>query len=223
MAMEREIPLYASARVRPQMEHSPDNARKIGGRVSPSLSDMMQVIAIRAAVFMADQTCPFEEEFDGNDFCSTHLIGYLGSEPAACLRVRFFADFVKLERLAVRREYRHTRLAFQTVRAGIELARKKGFRRIYGHAQDRLVPFWSRFGARPMSNQRKIVFSDFSYTEMLLETEPHPNPVTLDSDPYEIIRPEGAWHRPGPLDRSADRPVTSPLMDRTYDSAVSRP
>jgi predicted GNAT family N-acyltransferase len=192
-------------------------------KVARSLNDMMHVTAIRAAVFLSEQVCPYYEEFDGNDFCATHLIGYRGFEPVACLRARFFADFAKLERLAVRREFRDARISFQIVRAGIELARKKGYRRIYGHAQDRLVPFWSRFGARPMSNQRKIVFSDFSYTEMLLETEPHPNPVTLDSDPYEIIRPEGAWHRPGPLDRSADRPVTSPLMDRTYDSAVSRP
>jgi len=181
-------------------------------KVARSLNDMMHVMAIRAAVFLSEQACPYHEEFDGNDFCATHLIGYRGFEPAACLRARFFADFAKLERLAVRHEFRNTRISFQVVRAGIELARKKGYRRIYGHAQDRLVPFWSRFGARPMSDhRRKIVFSDFSYTEMLLVAEPHPHPITLDSDPYEIIRPEGAWHRPGPLDRSAERPATSPL------------
>src|SRR4051794_24719610 len=65
--------------------------------------------------------CPYEEEFDGNDFSATHLIGYVGNEPAACLRVRYFADFAKIERLAVRREFRTTRLAVTVMRAGIEL------------------------------------------------------------------------------------------------------
>ncbi|MDP2733270.1 MAG: GNAT family N-acetyltransferase [Hoeflea sp.] len=196
----------------------PDRAAKNGGKpygikVARTVNDLMQVFAIRAAVFMSEQSCPYDEEFDGNDLCAAHLIGYVGTEPVACIRARFFADFAKLERLAVRHEYRSTRLSFKMVWAGIELARKKGYSRIYGHAQDRLVNFWSRFGAKPMQGRRKLVFSDFAYTEMLLETEPAPDAITLDSDPYQIIRPEGAWHQPGVLDESADRDATSPLRD----------
>ena len=109
----------------------------------------MRVMTIRSAVYMAEQECPYDEEFDGNDFSATHLIGYVGNEPAACLRVRYFADFAKIERLAVRHEFRKTRLAFQIVRAGIELCRAKGYRRIYGHSQKRLLNFWGRFGFQP--------------------------------------------------------------------------
>ena len=88
----------------------------------------MRVTSIRSAVYMSEQECPYDEEFDGNDFSATHLIGYVGNEPAGCLRVRYFADFAKIERLAVRKEFRKTRLAFQIVRAGIELCRAKGYR-----------------------------------------------------------------------------------------------
>jgi predicted GNAT family N-acyltransferase len=172
---------------------------------------LMQVVAIRAAVYLSEQTCPYAEEFDGNDFCAMHLIGSVGAEPAACIRIRFFADFAKLERLAVRHEFRRTALAFEIVRAGIKLSRLKGYTHIYGHAQDRLVPFWTRFGARPIEPHRALVFSDFSYTEMLLTTERHPDALSLDSDPYVLIRPEGAWDQAGPLERSASRPVTTPL------------
>jgi predicted GNAT family N-acyltransferase len=175
------------------------------------LDDLMQVTAIRSAVFLTDQVCPYEEEFDGNDLCAIHLIGSIGGEPAACIRARFFADFVKLERLAVRQEFRRSRISFMMVQAGIELARKKGFRRIYGHAQDRLVDFWARFGAKPLGPGRKLVFSDFSYTEMVIELDPHPDPITVNSDPYLIIRPEGEWHMPGVLDASSSRTPTSPL------------
>jgi hypothetical protein len=46
---------------------------------------------------------------------------------------------------------------------------------------------------------------------MVLEIEPSADAITLDSDPYVIIRPEGDWDRPGVLDISAGRTVTSPL------------
>jgi predicted GNAT family N-acyltransferase len=208
-----DTPIYAT-HGRQDQEEATGKQRPYEIKVARTLNDMMQVIAIRSAVFMSEQTCPYLEEFDGNDFCAAHLIGYVDNEPAACLRARFFASFAKLERLAVRHEFRNTRLSFDIVWAGIELSRKKGYTTIYGHAQDRLVKFWSRFGAKPMGGNRKLVFSDYSYTEMLLEVEPHPEPLTLDSDPYELIRPEGEWDRPGVLETSVTRPTTSPLNSR---------
>jgi predicted GNAT family N-acyltransferase len=174
----------------------------------------MQVVAIRAAVYMAEQECPYDEEFDGNDFCAMHLIGSVGSEPAACMRIRFFADFAKLERLAVRHEFRGTALVFEIARAAKELCRLKGYTRIYGHALERLIPFWKRLGARPMEPRRPVIFSDFSYTEMLIPTDPHPNALSLESDPYVLIRPEGEWDKPGPLEISAQRPVTSSVHNQ---------
>ncbi|MCJ2015653.1 GNAT family N-acetyltransferase [Methylobacterium sp. J-076] len=186
----------------------------MGIAVARNFDDVARVVALRAAVYMAEQACPFDEEFDGNDVSGTHLIGYVDGEPAGCLRLRFFAGFAKIERLAVRAEHRHSRLAFTLVKAGIELARVKGYRLIYGHAQRRLVNFWSRFGARVYDGARELVFSDFDYVEMLLETEPHPEAIGLDADPYVIIRPEGRWHMPGILDRSRARPVTRPSVDQ---------
>ena len=85
---------------------------------------------------------------------------------------------------------------------------------MYGHVQERLIPFWKRLGARPMQSRRPLAFSDYSYTEMLVETERHPDALSLESDPYVLIRPEGEWDKPGPLEISAQRPVTSPLRDK---------
>uniref|UniRef100_UPI00195420F7 hypothetical protein n=1 Tax=Enterobacter hormaechei TaxID=158836 RepID=UPI00195420F7 len=83
----------------------------------------------------------------------------------------------------------------------VAFLKRKGYRRIYGQAQDRLVDYWARFGARPLQHNRKIVFSDFSYTEMVLELPADPNAITIDSDPYVIIRPEGQWDEAGVLER----------------------
>ena len=191
--------------------------------VARTLEDIMRVTTIRSAVYMAEQECPYEEEFDGNDFSATHLIGYVGTEPAACLRVRYFADFAKVERLAVRREFRKTRLAFQISKAAIELCRAKGYRKIYAHAQKRLMNFFDRLGFRPLENGREFVFSDFDYLELVLDLAPNPQAIALGADPYVMIRPEGRWHVPGILERSAIRPVTRPSAKRSVQSGMQAP
>src|SRR3569833_125117 len=189
------------------------NPRAISVRIARDPNDLMLVTAIRSAVYLAEQDCPIEEEFDGNDLVAAHFIGFVGKEPAGCLRVRFFGEFAKVERLAVRHQYRRSRLSFKLVQASVDYVRRKGFKRIYGHAQDRLVDFWAHFGAKPLGHNRKQMFLVFSYTEMVLELEPGDDAITLDSDPYMIIRPEGDWDRPGVLDLSASRPASAPVRD----------
>jgi hypothetical protein len=98
------------------------------------------------------------------------------------------------------------------VKAAIEFCRAKGYRRAYGHAQRRLLHFWSRFGAKPVVGGKTFVFSDFDYVEVLLEFEPHPDAIAIGTDPYVIIRPEGRWREPGVLERSASRPATRPSV-----------
>ena len=195
-------------------EFQRSTSKAITIRIARDPNDLMTVFAIRSAVYLAEQDCPMEEEFDGNDLVAAHFLGFIGKEPVACLRVRFFGDFAKVERLAVRHQFRKSRVAFKLVQASVEYVKRKGFRKIYGQAQDRLVDFWAHFGAKPLPAKREISFSDFSYTEMLLEIEPSPDAITLESDPYVIIRPEGEWDEPGVLDRSAGREVTSPLRAR---------
>jgi predicted GNAT family N-acyltransferase len=175
-----------------------------------STSDQMdKVMAIRAAVFMIEQNCPYEEEFDGNDFCSAHILGTVNGEPAAVLRIRYFAEFAKIERLAVLPRFRRSLIAKEVVEQGIEICRRKGYTKIYGHAQLRLAPFWARFGFRPMGKP-KFAFSDHEYIEMDGDFPPHDKRITLQSDPLVIVRPEGRWDEPGVLDQSASRPATNP-------------
>jgi predicted GNAT family N-acyltransferase len=179
--------------------------REVGITVARSFDDLMRVAAIRNSVYIGEQECPYEEEYDGNDLSATHLLAYIGDEPVGCLRLRFFADFAKFERMAIRKEYRKSRAAIQLARAGFKLCQKKGYRRVYGHIQERLVPFWSRFGFRVMENTRRFVFSDIEYIEIVAEIERDPDAVTIGDDPYVVIRPEGRWHIPGVLERSAER------------------
>src|SRR6185437_9319362 len=121
-------------------------SRSISIRIARDPNDLMLVTAIRAAVYLAEQDCPIEEEFDGNDLVAAHFLGFIGSEPAGCLRVRFFGEFAKVERLAVRHQFRRSRVSFKLVQASVDYIKRKGFKKIYGQAQDRLVDFWAHFG-----------------------------------------------------------------------------
>ena len=194
--------------------HADAKEGEITVSVVRTLEDLMRVVSMRTSVYINEQACPYEEEFDGNDLSATHMLGYVGGELAGCLRLRFFADFAKLERVAVKREFRHTRLAFQLGRAAMDLCRMKGYRRVYGHAEKHLLNFWSRFGFKVLEGGQDLQFSDHQYVEILAELEPHPNAIGIGSDPYLTIRPEGRWHVPGILERSASRSASAVVQER---------
>jgi predicted GNAT family N-acyltransferase len=180
-----------------------------------SIEDFMRVVTIRGATFVAEQDCPYEEEFDGNDFSAGHLLSYVGNEPAGCLRIRYFADFAKLERLAVRHEFRNRKLGTKLMQAGVELCRMKGYRRIYGRAQKDLLSYYVNMGWKPLEGSSEFFFSDHAYIEIVYDTEPHPKAVRLGADPYVLMRPEGRWDRPGILDRSAQRSAAKTATEKT--------
>lgn len=178
---------------------------KIKVHVARSIDDISRVFAIRAATFQAEQACPYDEEFDGNDFCATQLLATVGDDPAGCIRIRYFGDFAKLERLAVRREYRNVRLSGRLIHAALQHCARKGFRRIYGHSRADLVQFWQGHGFEVIPGRKPFHFSDVAYVEIQTELLPDPLAISFGIDPMVSIRPEGLWHEPGPLDHSLVR------------------
>ena len=180
--------------------------------VARTLDEVMQALAIRSVVYMGEQACPYDEEYDGNDFAgATHLIARVGGEPVGVIRLRWFCDFAKLERFTVRNTCRGGAVPRALLSAAFDLAARKGYRRIMGHTQSRLVPVLMRLGGvRVREGRPTFSFSDHEYVETVKELEPPPNAITIDSDPFTLLRPEGDWDRPGVLDRSRQRPATNP-------------
>jgi predicted GNAT family N-acyltransferase len=180
-----------------------------------NIEQIFQVFSVRAATYMAEQFCLYSEEFDGNDFVATHFLGTMNGDPAGCVRLRFFNGFAKLERLAVRAEYRHSRLAYQLVRAALEHCRQKGYSRILGHSRLDLVRFWRVFGFKQIEEKPLFAFANVQYAEILLEMDPPVAAIDINVDPMIILRPEGAWDRPGPFETSPvlDDPVRKRLLE----------
>lgn len=182
--------------------------------IARTLNDLMQVVAIRTLVYMGEQACPYEEEFDGNDFSgATHLILRKADEPIGVVRLRWFADFAKLERLSIRKEHRGGPGLMMLSRAAFDLVQRKGYRRLMGHAQLRVVPFWKRyFQGRVRDGRNPFSFSDYDYVELEFDLTPAADAITINSEPLVLLRPEGDWDKPGVIDRSVARSTPAALF-----------
>ena len=117
--------------------------------------DWQAVRAIREAVFVQEQACPPDEEWDAHDAAERrgrtvhHLLGTLGGEPVACARWRPVGDVAKLERFAVLVPFRGRGLARAMVGAALAEARAAGWSRFALHAQSHLTGFYAGFGFVP--------------------------------------------------------------------------
>ena len=171
-----------------------------------TLDAYQKMVALRAITFMAEQDCPFDEEYDGNDLCASHLLAYADGQAVATLRLRWFAGFGKVERVCVLPAYRGSNVVKVLLAAAFELGARKGFRRMTAQIQARLWPLWSRIlNCNLLKDRPSLFFSDFEYYEIEIPLAAHPEVIRYNSDPYQMIRPEGAWDEPGVLDASSTR------------------
>lgn len=171
-----------------------------------SFDEFHMVSAIRSAVFLAEQACPYDEEFDGNDLCATHFLLMVAGRPVGTLRVRWFAEFAKLERIVLLPCERGRTGLKVLLATAFEHVSRKGYLRMIGQIQARLWPVWSRtFNCRLIPGRMPFWFSDYEYREIEIAIPQHPHALQITEDPYRIIRPEGDWDRPGVLDASVVR------------------
>lgn len=106
--------------------------------------------AIRRRVFIEEQDCPPEEEWDGLDDTSRHVLGVVDGKPVATARWRTVpydeALAAKLERFAVLPDHRGQGYGRRLVRYVLHDAHRAGFDRFVLHAQAHLEAFYASFG-----------------------------------------------------------------------------
>ncbi len=108
------------------------------------------VKAIRTQVFIEEQNCPCELEWDKYEEISRHVLGLVDGEPIAAARWRMLAyrqrPSARLERFSVLRDYRGKGYGKALVSWVIEDARRAGFGEYILHAQLHLEDFYRSFG-----------------------------------------------------------------------------
>lgn len=180
--------------------------RNLGVSVARSLDHVVMAMTLRGVTYLGEQNAPYEEEYDGNDFvAASHLIAWLEREPVGVLRLRWFAEFAKVERAAVLQPYRRHGVMRSLMREALRYSARRGYRHILGHAQVERVPYWRSHGFQIRRNRPRFQFSDYEYVEIEQELPRCPEAITMETHPMMLIRPDGDWDRPGPFDRSLER------------------
>jgi predicted GNAT family N-acyltransferase len=112
--------------------------------------DLQAARSIRQAVFVQEQGCPEEEEWDAFDETSRHVLGFLVDRPIAAARFREVMldaePAAKLERFAVLQEFRGLGFGKQLVARVLEQARSAGYHCFVLHAQAHLERFYAACG-----------------------------------------------------------------------------
>jgi predicted GNAT family N-acyltransferase len=111
-----------------------------------NFEDLQKCFSVRSIVFCEEQNCPYSEEIDGLDFSSIHFLATIESEPIATARMRLFADYVKIERLAVRKVYRGKGVGKDMLAFVLNHISELGYNKIKLHAQAYLIKFYEDFG-----------------------------------------------------------------------------
>jgi len=125
-------------------------------REARSPADWAAVQAVRTRVFIDEQACPPEEEWDAHDAANArgrtvhHLLAVRDGVSVGCARWRAVPDgTVKLERFAVVPEARGLGLARALVARCLADARAAGHRRFALHAQTYVAGLYAGFGFAP--------------------------------------------------------------------------
>lgn len=101
---------------------------------------------LRRQVFIVEQGIDPRLERDAGDAQALHLLALCDARPVGCARALFSDAQVKFGRMAVAQPYRHQGVGSALLSRLLEIARQRGARRAYLHAQLAVQDFYARQG-----------------------------------------------------------------------------
>ena len=118
--------------------------------------ELSQAHNIRREVFVTEQNVPEEEEIDQYESHCRHFLAFTSDGiPCGTARWRFVDNGVKLERFAVKKEFRKNGVGSALMRAVLDDINNnpeyKGQRK-YLHSQTNAVPLYEKFGFQKTGN-----------------------------------------------------------------------
>jgi GNAT superfamily N-acetyltransferase len=129
------------------------NGEPVTTKLAMRMEDSLHAFAVRAATFIGELDVPYSEEFDGHDFSATHIIAYVGSEPAGAVRVRWLQSFAMPERLAVIQRFRGHDIGGLLLERCRQVAESRGCTMLYVHARPADAKYWEKHGWQPLAGE----------------------------------------------------------------------
>ncbi|WP_059104792.1 GNAT family N-acetyltransferase [Shouchella shacheensis] len=133
-------------------------------------NDLERAFAIRKEVFVDEQHCPVEDEFDSFDQLEAdcdHLLVTLNGEAVGTGRIRYVENVGKLERICICKAYRAKGIGKVIVKGLEDVARQKGVAAAKLHGQQHAEGFYHRLGYKTASE----VFIEDGIPHLLMKKE----------------------------------------------------
>jgi hypothetical protein len=179
---------------------------QIRTEVVTTYQQLLHAYAIRSICFMEEHGVKATQTFDGNDYQSTHIIVYAGDEPIGTMRIRWFRDFAKIERIAFRQPYRNTHVLKAFGCFVFDHIARKGYDKIIGHAQPKYARLWRIIhGFKNAEGKPPVYFEGHPepYIELVKELTPPLNAISASTDAAVLFRTEGFWDTPSEFEVAA--------------------
>ena len=116
---------------------------------------LQEAFRIREEVFVREQNVPAEEEYDDHEQVSRHFLAFCNGQPCGTARWRFTNYGIKLERFAVRKDFRGRWVGSALVQAVLDdigAAENTRGKPLYMHAQLTAMPLYAKFGFQPVGD-----------------------------------------------------------------------
>ena len=172
--------------------------------VCKTFQELVAIMAIRGASYIGEQGRSFGDDWDGNDFSSTQIIAKVEQEPAGCARIRYFSEFVVVERFAVLPKYRKrlfnkTTIALEITKFIVDFCARKGYHKVYDYPMADLHHMWRKVWDRagvidPISLNRGITFAEGKTGTLFVGYLPElEQRLDISRNPDFLVEPEGEW------------------------------
>ena len=175
------------------------NHNQIRTEVVTTYEQLLHAYAVRSICFMEENGVKAQQTFDGNDYQATHIIVYAGDEPVGTMRIRWFREFAKIERIAFREAYRNTHVLKAFGCFVFDHIARKGYDKIIGHAQPKYARLWRIIHGFKNAEGKEPVYFDGHpepYIELVKELTPPHNAISASTDAAVLFRTEGFWDQP---------------------------
>lgn len=107
--------------------------------------EFSHIIRIRRDVFIKEQNCTEESEWDDDLYKCEYYLAYYQGIPCATLRCREKEGKIKIERVAVLEEYRGKDIGKEIMVFVLEILKDKEIEIIL-HSQERVIGFYEKLG-----------------------------------------------------------------------------
>jgi predicted GNAT family N-acyltransferase len=130
-------------------KHPPLNLSNLIVKPVRTPQELKDVLEIRRQVFTEEQGIKREQDIDGLDQNSDHIIAYDNNAPVGTARIRYKIGIqAKLERIAVLKPYRGQGIGKKTIEASLGMAKTKGVLEVTLDSQQSAAGFYQKLGFR---------------------------------------------------------------------------